>query len=270
MQSNLTPLKQLESEEGRREYYTYDPSNPTSMRHHVDPYLDPRFNEELLDMFGTDVHGDPRLRISWAGTLRAKSYRQMEDGSTLEYEGMKYPYMRLRTIAGYEYFNDKGQKVTVATMAQVPKDALFVEVFEWDDLGTMKFVLEMKYTYEELVQIRRYPKPDTEEEVEWAHKNGKRIKEDPNPKGEYIFCHYIETHDGRYLEVSDDTIERIRDVFHTATTETEEEYVKRKLEARRQLAIAEQEQETLNYAHAVSNSRDRAERKLSKGKIIYG
>ena len=221
MQSNLTPLKQLESEEGRREYYTYDPQNPVSMRHHVEPYLDPRFNEELLDMFGTDVHGDQRLRIVWAGMLRAGSYRQMENGDTLRYEGMKYPYMRLRTIAGYEYFNDKGQKVTVATMAQVPKDALFVEVFEWDDLGVMKFALEMKYTFEELVQIRRYPKPDTDEEIGWATKNGKRIKDDPNPKGEYIFCHYIETHDGRYLEPSEATIESIRDIFHTATTESE-------------------------------------------------
>lgn len=262
-------LKDIDNEEGRREYYTYDPSNPVTMQLHVEPYLDPRFNEELLEIFGKDPHGDPRLRIVWGGTLRAVAFRHMEDGTSMQYDGMKYPYMRIRVIKGYHYYTPDGKRVRVMTRDRVPKDALFSEDFDYDDLGQMKFVLEMKYTAEEMVQIQRYPVPGSDEEVGWCFKNGKQYRAEPNPLGEYIFCHYIETEDGRFADVTQNTIDSIRNIFNTATTETEAEYVKRKLETRQQLLIAAKEKEALDYADHVDNARIRAEKKLGKGKILY-
>lgn len=266
---DLIKIKELDTEEGRREYYTYDPRNPATLRPHAEPYLDPRFNAELLEIFGTDVHGDPRLRIVWGGSTRASSFREMEDGSVLEYDGMRYPYMRLRIIRGYNYYDKKGRKVMVTSLSRVPPNTVFTEAIGWDDLGVMKFVLEMKYTAEELVKLGRYPKPGSDEEKNWCVRDGKRYRRKPDPNGDYLFCHYIETSDGRFADVTQITIDNIRAIFHRATTETEAEYVKRKLAEREQLAIAEKEQENLNYANHVENARIRAEKKLAKGKIIY-
>lgn len=267
---DLISFKALETEEGRREYYTYDPSNPVSMCHHAEPYLDPRFNEELLTMFGRSANGDQKLRIVWAGTLRAKSFRHMEDGTTLEYDGMRYPYMRLRTIRGYTYY--KGNvKNTVTRCEQIPKNALFCEDFEYDDLGTMKFALEMKYSYAEMVQLKKYPIPGSDEEANWCIRSGKRYRVPPNPQGEYLLCHFIETSDLRYADVTQQTIDSIREIMHTAMTETEEEYIARKLKAREDLAEMEKKQEKLDYADNVDNAIIRAEKKLARGQVkIYG
>lgn len=263
-------LKDLNSEEARREYYTYDPTNPATMVHHSEPYLDPRFNAELLDLFGVDQHGDQRVRIVWGGTLTAPAVRHMEDGTIREYLGMKYPFMRLRVITGFKYQDSDGHQVTVSAEKYVPKGKPFGPVFDWEDLGIMKFVIEMKFTYEEMVQLGYYPKPGSKDETTYTRKKGRKFRLEPNPKGDYIFCHYIETPDGQYADVTDEWIDRIRFILNRAQTETEQEYVARKLEAREKLAALTQEQEDLRLSAAIDDARGRAESKLARGKILYG
>jgi hypothetical protein len=268
-----TTLKELSTEEGRREYYTYDPRNPETLCHHQEPYLDPRFNEELLEAAGTDIHGDPRMRIVWAGSLRQTNFKVMDDGSVLEYEGMKYPYMRVRMVRGYIYHDRNGNRVSTTSMIGIPDKTPFVEDIVWYDLGHMKFVLEMKYTYEELVKLGRYPVPGSKEDKEW-HENkrykGKRMRLDPNPNGEYLFAHYIETPDGRYMDMNDDMMDKIRSVIFNATSQTEEAYIEQKLELRKKAAIAAQEAESLRLSDAISNARIAAEKRLARGKVVYG
>jgi hypothetical protein len=265
----LTNIKQLTTEEGRREYYKYFLDDPSSFRHHVEPYLDPRFNDELKETYGCDHHGDPRFRIIWAGTEPMTAFK--DTGSeTIEYLGKKYPWMRLRIVKGYTYTNDDGQKVHVTTIPQVPKDKIYTEDITWDDLGVMKFAIEAKYTAEEMVQMGWYPPFDSPEFDMYCVKNGKRYRSRPNPKGEYILAHYIETEKGEYRDVTQADIDRIHEIVARSRNESEEEYLARKMKQREDLARLEQENESYNYSAQFEKSRIAAEKKLAKGQIIYG
>lgn len=263
-------IAQLKTEDGRREYYTYDPTNPASMVQHAEPYLDPRFNEELKHLFGVDLHGDQRVRVVWGGSEPAISFKQMPDGKSLQYLGKKYPYMRVRNVRGYIYIDKEGKKVTVKSIDRVPEGHPAVEDIIYDDLGIMKFVLEMKFTHAELIAMGRYPLPD--DAHAWVHDKTMtyRIKADPNPNGEYIYAHYIETPDGEFCDMTDAWLDQIKMILNRAQTETEEEYIVRKMDARNKLAILTQEAADLKYADAVENARIKAEKKLSRGKVLYG
>lgn len=265
----LTPFKSLETEDGRREYYTYDRERPETLRHHAEPYLDPAFNEQLIEMFGRDPHGDPRMRIVWAGTLRAPMCVDLGD-RLVWFDGMKYPYMRTKRQIAWEYIDRNGKRVTTTNDKSIPQGTVYGPVYEWDALGHMKFVIEMKFTAEELVKLRKYPKPGSDEEKNWGVKNGKRYLRPPNPDGEYQFVHYVEDGVGGYADCTQAHIDKIKEIFDRSLSETEEEFVARKLAEREALAIAEQAAADLNFSNHVHDARVRAEKKAAKGKILYG
>lgn len=264
----LTNLKELTTEEGRRAYYKYYLDDPSSFRHHVEPYLDPRFNEELKDAYGCDHHGDARFRFVWAGTLPALAYKDTGN-ETVEYEGKKYPWMRLRIIKGYTYLNDNGHKVHVTTLPQVPQGKIATEDITYDDLGVMKFAIEAKYTAEEMVQLGRYPAFDSLEFDTFCVKNGKRYRSKPDMKGEYVLAHYIETHDGQYRDVTQQDVDRIHEIVNRSRNESEAEYLARKMKEREDLAALEQYNSDYNYAKQFEQSLVSAEKKLARGQILY-
>jgi len=273
---HLTALKHLDTEEGRREYYTYDMSRAETLKRHVEPYLDPRYNQELLDAYGTDPHGDQLVRIVWAGTLPRVNYREDKNGNTEAYDGCKYPFMRIKDTIGYTYLDKHGKRVTVTKFHQVPDDALFTEEFRYYDLGVMKFVIEMKFTHAQMVQLGYYPKANTPDAgLRGAHitprdKRYKRYRQAPNPNGEYMFVHYIETPEGEYRDVTQADIDQIHFIIRRAMGESEQEFLTRKVAEREALAKKEEEDKAMRDAAIAEAAIIRAEKKLARGKIIYG
>lgn len=259
-------LKKLATEDGRREYYKYDLANPATLVHHQEPYLDPRFNKELHERYGEDKHGDPRVRIVWAGNLRQPKWRQY-NGDTIEYSGMKYAYMRIRKDIGCEYL-ENGKKVFVTSVDKVPEGAVFSIVPHWDDLGVMKFVIEMKFTAQELTQMGWYPELDKDDR--YTRKGGNQWRLDPNPNGEYIFVHYIETPEGDYKDVAQEDLDAIHFMVHRSLNETEEEFIARRTAEMEQMQQLMSAEEAKKLEDLIADERIKAEKKLAKGKIIYG
>lgn len=262
-------LKDLKTEKGRQQYYEYDVKRPDTLVPHEPPVLDPVFNELLLDVWGTCPNGDPRLRIVWGGSEPATRYKDVGD-RTIAYEGRKYQVIRIKKTTGWVYRDDKGRTVVAAKPNMVPKDKVAVEQFDYFDLGRMRWILEMKYTAEECVASGWYPEPDSEREASWGMKDGKRYADPPDPKGMYVMAKVFETPDGKYRDVQMSDIEAVVETIRTAENETEYERFVRKREQylamKRAKAIAKEEWKNAQIQDAIV----RAEKKLARGKIIYG
>lgn len=253
-----------------RRYYRVDVNDPSTFTNNVvEPYLNPAINEELAERYGVDIHGDQLIRIVWAPSLRTTNFK--DHGSHTEpYEGRKYPYnggFRLRITTGFVYKNDDDNDVTVPTIAKVPKNKSFVEQFVYDDLAARKFVVEMKFSLAQMVQMRWAPEPGSQEEGTWCVRNGKRYRISADPRGEYIFCKFIQTPEGDFRSVTSDDVRLIHETFDRALNETEAERLVRKQEEReeldRRLRISEADKEFGLISNALS-------RTGKKKRIIYG
>jgi hypothetical protein len=220
----------------RQQYYRYDLRNPATMVHHEVPFLDPHFNRELLKLAGKDIFGDPILRIVWAGTLRETKYHEDANGKTQEYQGMKYAFIKRNVITGYTYINDKGHRVTVKTPDLVPKGKVYQNQSHMDELGTMKWVVEMKYSAQDLETLGYYPKLGSAKADQWCVKDGQRYRVKPSRTGEYLKAFFIEmpesmgyAHFG-YRDPRESDLEEIKRIWWQAHNESDEDYVKRKME----------------------------------------
>ena len=275
MSKRLFTEKELSTEEGRREYYRVDLGDPDTIRNDlVEPYLNPAFNEELLDRYGTDAHGDQLIRVVWAVNLRAWQYKDI-GVSTMQYLGRKYPWnggFRLRVTTGYTYIDNSGKRVTVRHQKLVPKGKLSVEEWEYDDLGARKFVIEMKYSVEQLVKLGWCPDPNTEEGKQWCVRQGKRYKNAPDPKGEYIFCRFLSNEEtapvAEYRDVVYEDIEQIHLIYNRSLNETDAERVERKKKEaeliEKQLRRIETTKELIAWEDAIRRVDNR-----SRG-LVYG
>lgn len=214
----------------RAKYYTYDLSKQSTMVHHEPPYLEPYFNRELLKLGGKDIFGDPILRIVWAGTLPETKYHEDVNGITKEYKGMKYAFIKRNVVTGYSYLNDKGQKVTVTDLNLVPPGKVSTRESYMDELGQMKWAVEMKYSAEDLVTLGYYPPLDSKRADQWCVRNGQRYRVKPNRQGDYLLAFFIETPEGGYRDVRESDLERIRYVWQRAHSETDEAFTQRKME----------------------------------------
>jgi hypothetical protein len=237
------------NEAERQKYYVYDPSKPSTMVHHNPPRLDDHFNRELLKLAGKDIYGDQRLRIAWAASIPETKYHENENGKTEEYEGRKYAFMKRRVVTGYTYINKKGHKVTVKHPALVPKDKVYTNASYLDELGIMKWVVEMKYTAQELEDMGYYPKHGSLKAEQWCVRNGQRYRIKPSRTGEYIKAFFIEMPDSfgfgnfGYRDVRESDLEEIRRIWHQAHNESEEDYANRKMaEINARLEFEEAEQ----------------------------
>lgn len=251
-------LKDLQTENGRREYYRVDLSNPMTVRNGlVEPYLDPSYNAELAERYGYDELGDQRVRIAWAAELRQVQYKD-EGWRTVEYLGRKYPHgggFRIKIDDGYIYQSDKGKQVHVKRVEDVPPGKPAVKTFYYDDLGTRKFVVEMKFTLQEMVQLGWCPPPDTPRGEQWCVRGGKRYRSAPDPGGEYVLLYYIEDEAGEYRDVRQEDIDFIHSVINRAQTETEAERVTRRMAERdkiqKALAAEEKQKEAAAWGDAL-------------------
>lgn len=231
MKSVTEFLGVLDTEEKRREYYTYDMSKESTLIPHVAPsFIDlSPLNRELVELAGRDRYGDPRIRIVWADSLSKRKYYEGTDGNFHPYTGKVYPFLRTKRLSGYVYISDEGHETLVTRKELVPPEKLYRREFTYSDLGVMKFVVEMKYTLEERIALGYYPK-DPIARSKWGIKNGKRFADLPDGRGEYVLCFFIETPDKGYRDVSRADLDSIREIWRRAETESDAEYAIRKQE----------------------------------------
>lgn len=266
----MMSLRQLETEEGRREYYSYNPRDPLSLVPRSAPYLSERFNEELLEKYGTDIWGDQRIRIVWAPEVDQLQYYEDQHGNTYSYQGKRYPYMRIERVIGFCYRNAKGEHVTVTTEDRVPEGAIAEPVTIKEDLPKLHFVVEMKYTLEEMIALKWCPDPATTEGEAWCVRNGKRYRDTPDPRGEYMLAYPIVTADGQYRDVTDDDLRHIHEIVRRVRTESPEEYVARKKDEFEKLTAVAEAEKAEKEADKWSDAFIRAERRQAqKGRIIF-
>ena len=67
-------------------------------------------------------------------------------------------------------------------------------------LGKLRWVLERKFTPEELIAMEMYPDPNTPAGRAYGYRGGRRYAVPMNPRGEYIGLYPLQTPDGRYWE----------------------------------------------------------------------
>lgn len=263
-------LEELGTEEGRSRYYKVNLADRSTWRNNlVEPYLDPVFNEELLERYGTDAQGNQKIRISWA-VPHTKRHYKVEHNRVTPYTGRKYPYrgaFRLRITRGYIYTDNNGKKVTVTEKSNVPKDKVFVEDSYYDDLAERKFVAEMRLSLPEMIALGLVKNPSLFPNQ--GMKNGVRFKDEPNPSGDYVFLFFCQDKFREYRDVTFKDIQRIHDVVNRSNTETDLEYLARKT-AERALAMEldaadKRKKEFIHWERAWG----RAEKRVARGKIEY-
>ena len=175
------------------------------------PPRDPsRWNEELLEIGGRDPHGDPRLRLRWGGTAKKNGYVQTPQGS-IPCQVIAYPAQmpRVQKLKGFSYFKN-GENRFVSRADEVPKGELSLPVYEYLELGILRWVLERKFTLTELILMQMRPDPDSPAGKLYGVRNGRRYIAPLDRRGEYIPIFPLETPDGRYFEPNDLWFQQIR------------------------------------------------------------
>lgn len=272
--SKFASAARVTSRDGKRRFYRYYLDEPQSYRMNIPapslPVSLDILNKELLKIGGVDSYGDQRIKIFWAGTLPEVKYYLGSDGKTHEFIGKKYMAKRARVVTGYSYLADNGEKVTVKEQHTVPKDKVLVpesEVVEW---GELIWVIEYKFTGEEMVSAGYLPAPGSEREKTFAIKDGNRYRKPFDPRGEYVPAVRIEEleYDKTtnqitewYRDVTMQDVENIRRVYQRALSESEPEFVEKVIsrteDIEKRKAQIEREQQRI----IISEAADRVERK---------
>lgn len=167
-------------------YYAH---NDNYIRPKENPSLDPRINEELAKIGGKCPFGDNRFQIVFAGNLTKKGVRIYPDGEIITGEVIKYLH-KFTKVVDWQYTDKNGNIHEVASMNEIPPQSEIVgfpvavpRVFA---LGKLRFVLEVKFTLEELIKLGKYPAPDTIEGKNYGrNENQQIIEEYPDVRGIY-------------------------------------------------------------------------------------
>ena len=244
----------LAERQAKHEYRTEDDLCP-----HPAPVSAENWNRELAQIGGTDRFGDVRLRLVWAGTMMKRGYDQTADGS-VEAPQIKYPgpVPKIRRLCGFHYRTKRESKSNFVLRADLaPKGAFVTPVYDYIQLGILRWVLERKFTPEELILLQMYPDPATEEgrnygrekisttmhtpygpRTTWSYGN-RRFIAAMDTRGEYVGLYPLETPDGKYFEPTAEWLEYLRKAEYEAAHATKED--KARFE-RERLAYEEQKE----------------------------
>lgn len=236
----LISLTDLHTPKGRKGYYRYVDDDPDSFVEKTAPVLVgatiEEINNRLLDISGVDPHGDPRLKAFWAGTLPEVKYWEDSNGKTHEFVGKKYRYRRTFITEGYAYINDEGNKVIVSKSGDVPAHKIYAPERRPVEYGELIWVIEMKYTAEELVKLGWFPDPDSERGRTFCIKNGQRYRKPLDPRGEYVPAIRIEEPEydsvgdivkNWYRDITLQDVEKIQSVINKSQSESNQAFADR-------------------------------------------
>lgn len=238
---SFIPVKNLGTIQGKKEYYEYDWKNPKTWVDKPEPSLSETsletINKELAKIAGYDIHGDQRYRAIWAVKCEQRKMYPDSNGKLHVYMGKKYNpnmYFKFRRAIGATYLNDKGQTVRATKPEDVPAGKPFTILTEMTELSILRWVIEMKFTFEELVEAKMIPAPDSERDKKFAVFEGKKYHTGFDPKGHYVLCYACEEinpddeTNGFYRDVSMADVENIKRIWQLAQTESNHEFALRK------------------------------------------
>lgn len=196
----------LEEKQERFEY-----RSPADLYVHPEPFSPDGWNRTLAKIGGHCPYGDPRLRIVWGGTAKKKGYIQTPERSE-EALVIKYPapVPRVRVLKGYYYLTRDGKRAFVGRADRIPPGRLSQPVFEYSQLGALRWILERKFTPEELVAMQMYPDPRSHAAKTYGVRRGRRYVAPMDPRGEYIGLYPLQTPDGKYFEPTEEWFELLR------------------------------------------------------------
>lgn len=203
------------------------------------------WNRILGEIGGRDDFGDNRLQLVWGGTAQKRGYEQKPNGVSVPCWNIKYPgpVPKSRKLKGFEYVSDRDNKSCFVPRADLaPKGAFVYPVYEYLQLGMLRWVLERKFTPVELVALQMHPDPNTEagkfygvEQIpvtiylpsgapHTTIKYGTRRFVAPmNPRGEYVALYPLQTPDGLYFEPTGEWFDFLRKAEHEARNATPED-----------------------------------------------
>ncbi len=274
---NLRPYefssKYLKTKEGKRDFYHYWSDVPESYVEKKPPQLNSHsivyINRELRRVAGVDVHGHQRIMTSWAGTLPEIKYYEDANGVTHEFTGKKYAECRKWMTDGYEYFDDNNNRKFVKNIKEVPEDKVCQPVKHIYELGQLFWVVEWKYTAEELVTQGYLPPPDSDRAKTFCIKNGQRYRKPFDNQGEYVFAFFINEpyYPSKqsqaimfYRDITMEDVEKVKAVWQKAHKETSPEFTARLKKNINKFEKIKKNNELLDMKIAIEAEADRIER----------
>lgn len=193
-----------------QEFYAH---NDSYTRPKPEPGLDPRINEELAKLGGKCAYGDDRFQIKFAGNLTKKGVREFPDGEIVSGNVTKYLH-KFSKVTNWQYTDLNGTVHEVSSSDQLPPQSEIkgfpVGVPKIYALGQLRFVLEVKFTLEELVKLGKYPAPDSIEGRNYGRDDMNRIIDVyPESRGIYESRLVFEDAEGEFLRPTMDWFNEI-------------------------------------------------------------
>lgn len=193
-----------------QEFYAH---NDAYTKPKPEPGLDPRLNELLGEIGGKCPFGDNRYQIVFAGNLMKEGRRRLPDGSIADGQVIKYLHKFTKDFC-WRFKGLDGEYHEVSSANQLPPqteiDGFPVAVPTIYQLGKLRFVLEVKFTLEELVLLGKYPHPEsTEAKCYGLEDDGEFIDKYPSPRGLYEGRLIFEDKAGEFLRPTRDWLENV-------------------------------------------------------------
>lgn len=170
-----------------------------------------RWNKTLLDIGGKCPLGDQRLRIVWGGIEKSDGFIQTEFRS-VPAKVIKYRnrgIQRARLLKGFYYLKN-GVHVFVPRADLIPQGCLNIPEYEYLELGLLRWILERKFTIEELVAAGIRPDPHSLAGKNYGKQGSRQYIAETNPRGEYVMMYALESPQGDYFEPDDVWFEGLR------------------------------------------------------------
>jgi hypothetical protein len=190
----------------KQKYYRYNPGDGGSWWLKEVPTAPPWFQEELNLLAGFSDRGQPRLRVSWAGTL-------MHDIT----EKPRLKYMAVReVITGYYYVKEDGSTGITKSM-NLPKDARipwdFYPIKKRLELGRLLWVIEKHVPADELRRLGRFRNRHAPD--------GELILRELPPEGVYDHYFWVHTMNREYRDLDEAVLTAIKAMWQYDINTTE-------------------------------------------------
>lgn len=179
----------------KQAYYEYDPGHGYSWWRKEVPTAEPFFQKELNELAGLSDHGQPKLRLAWAGTL----LHDITEKPQLKYKAVR------EIITGYYYLATDDtigmtSSMNMATDAKVPWE--FQPKTERIELGRLRWCIEVHVPADELKRLGRFT---------YLHAaNGEKVLRSLPPEGVYDHFFWIQTADRKYRDPDRQVLEAIK------------------------------------------------------------
>lgn len=200
-------------------FYSEDISNYNQPKPRPD--IDPFINEELGRIGGTCVFGDNRFRVAWMAEALKKGYLYYPDGTEYVGDVLKYPLRTSQTHV-FVYKDKSGVEGEVASADKLPPpediEGLPLAKDKIYNLGRLRWILEVKFTLEELIKLGEYPAPDSAEGKRFGVKKGLKHIIYPDVRGEYVGKMIFQDAFGNYRCPDREWLEKFHAHFHESTT----------------------------------------------------